>query len=322
MKYASVSHTRRELLFGMAGTALAYSQPRNRMYNPLLAVHTSIWQVEAALRNVHLTDIQEEAFTTIQRAGYRRVELNADFLAPDLRTRTLDLMRRRNLEPSIVAISGPLWDAAATADTRERVLELARLMNGWDTRFIDFHPAAKPEGAPKTTAELDTQAYQLSRMGQDLAQNGMGFMVGHGVAEMQEDAREWRYTVGHTETGLVSFCLDVDCAARSGVRPLALLDTAGARLRNLQIRNPRNGATQELLRAGDINMTAIAGYLRQSSYDGYLAVDLGRDPYTKHEYSMTEALSLSRWYMQEIFGSRPGSPPVDMGPHFRERTRG
>jgi len=322
MRQASVSHTRRELLFGMAAAALAHTQPRNRLYSPLLAVHTSIWQAEAALRNQRLADIQEETFTSMQRAGYGRVELTSDFLAPDLRTRTLDLLRRNNLQAAIVAASGPLWDKTAAEDSRERVLEIARLMNGWDTRFIDFHPAAKPNGAAKTPAELDTQAYQLSRMGQDLAQTGIGLMAGHGLAEMQEDAREWRYTVGHTETGLVSFCIDVGGAARGGMRPLTLLDTAGGRVRSLHIRNLSNGVNQELLREGDINMVSIARFLRESLYDGYLVVDLARDPNTTRQYEMTEALSLSRWYMQEIFGSRPGSPPVDMGPHVRERRSG
>lgn len=322
MKQALLSHTRREWLFGLTGAALAYSQPRNRMYNPLLAVHTSIWQMESELRNVPLAALQEEAFTTIQRAGYRRIELTSDFLAPELRTRTLDLLRRRDLQPAVVAASGPLWDKAAAEDTRDRVLEIARLMNGWETRLIDFHPAAKPDGTPKTAAELETQAYQLSRMGHDLAQTGIGLMAGHGLFEMQDDAREWRYTVGHTETALVSFCVDLECAVRGGVRPLTLLDSAGARLRSLPLRNPRNGANQELLREGDINMVPIARFLRQSSYDGFLVVDLHHDAATPREHSTTEALSLSRRYMQEIFGTRPGNPPVDMGPHVRERKQG
>ena len=322
MKHASVLLTRRQWLLGVTGAALAYSQPRNRMYNPLLAVHTSIWQTEAAIRKVQLADIEDEAFTSIHRAGYRRLELTSDFLAPDLRTRTLDLLRKRSLQPALVSAAGPLWEKAAAEDSRERVLDIARLMNGWDTRFIDFHPALKPDGAAKTADEIEMQAYQLSRMGQDLAQTGMRLIVGHGVAEMQNDAREWRYTVGHTEISQVSFCVDVECAVRAGMPPLTLLDTAGSRLRSLQLRNLNNGVSQEVLRDGDINMVPVARFLHQSSYDGFLVVDLRRDAATPRQYPITEALSLSRWYMQEIFGSRQGSPPVDFGPHVRERKHG
>lgn len=315
-----VTPTRRQLLFGMAGAALAHSQPRNRIYSPLLAAHTNLWVMEAALRNVRLGAVLDEAFNSIQRAGYGRVELASEFLAPDLRSPMIESLRTHKLQPAIVTVSGPLYEQTAAENSREHVLEIARVMNGWDTRWIDYHPAVKP--GSKTVAELETQAYQLNRMGQELAQTGVGLMVGHNLPEMEDDAREWRYTVTHTETGLVDFCLDVECAVRAGAHPLALMDTAGGRIRSLQLRNPKNGVNQELLRDGDIDMVPIARFLRQSSYDGYLVVDLLRDPYSKREHPISESLSLSRWYMQQVFGSRPGSPPVDMGPHVRERKRG
>ena len=170
MKQALLSHTRREWLFGLTGAALAYSQPRNRMYNPLLAVHTSIWQMESELRNVPLAALQEEAFTTIQRAGYRRIELTSDFLAPELRTRTLDLLRRRDLQPAVVAASGPLWDKAAAEDTRDRVLDID---DGSDLAadvgaILVRHPAglvdedAQHAGFPPT-AQLDLDHLQAQR---------------------------------------------------------------------------------------------------------------------------------------------------------------
>lgn len=319
MKYTLVSPTRRELLFGMAGAALAYSQPRNRIYNPQLALHTSLWLSEAELRQKRLGDILEEAFVSTQRAGYGRVELTSDFLSPDLRGRTLALLRKNKLQPAIVFTSGPLYEREAGEKSRESVLEMAGLMNGSDTRLFNFSPAPKPYSQPKTTEQLETQAYQLNRMGQDLTKAGMGLMVHHELAEMQDNAREWRYTLAHTETGLVSFCLDLDWVVRAGQNPLTLMDTASARLRNLHLRNPRKGVNQELLREGDIDMFKIARLLRQMTYDGFLTVELHYDKDTRREYPPTEALSLSRWYMQEIFGSRPGSPPVDMGPHVRER---
>src|SRR5690348_15877469 len=144
MTLASVSHTRRQMLFGMAGAALAYSQPRNRIYNPLLAAHTSLWLTEAALRNIQLRAMVDEAFASIQRAGYRRVELASDFLAPELQTRTFEALHAHKLQPAIVADSGPLWDKSMAEDTRGTILETARDLTRWDTEFFDFHPADKP----------------------------------------------------------------------------------------------------------------------------------------------------------------------------------
>jgi len=319
MKLASVGHTRRQWLFGMAGAALASSQPRNRIYNPQLAAHMSLWLEEAEFRNQHLGDILEEAFLSTEHAGFRRIELTSEFLSPDLRVRTQRMLGRTKLQPAVLFTYGPLYERAAADASRAEVVEIARQMEGFDTRFVNFSPAPRADGRPKTAEELETQAYQLNLMGQDLTKAGMGLMVHHDQNAMEDNAREWRYTRAHTETGLVSFCLDVDWVTRAGLNPLALIDTAGARLRNLHLRNPRMGDYQELLRDGDINMLAISRFLRDSSYDGFLTVELLYDQNTRRQYPVTEALSLSRWYMQEVFGSRPGNPPVDMGPHVRER---
>jgi sugar phosphate isomerase/epimerase len=321
MRNASALLTRRGVLFGIAGTALAGVQPRNRMYNPQLAIHSSLWLAEAAHENKRLDQILDEAFMCMRRAGYQRVELTSDFLRSDLRKRTLTLLHQNKLQPAILFTSGPLHEKDAAEATRREVLETAWVMTRWDTRFVNFSPDTKADGRPKTSEELETQAYHLSRMGQDLAQVGLDLMVHHHLAEMLDNAREWRYMRANTETGLVSFCLDVDWVTRAGLRPVTLMDEAGSRLRSLHLRNPRNGINQELLRDGDINMVEIARFLRQMSYDGYLVVEPLYDKDTKRQYGLTEALSLSRWYMQQVFGSRPGSRPVDMGPHVRERKR-
>jgi sugar phosphate isomerase/epimerase len=168
-----------------------------------------------------------------------------------------------------------------------------------------------------SSAELDTETYHLNRMGDEIAAAGLDLMVHNHEAEMRDNARAWRYLLAHTEPKLVSFCLDVDWAFRAGLSPVSLIDSAGFRLRALDLRNPRDGQDQELFRDGDIDMAQIARLLRQTQYDGLLVIELMDDRDTSRRYSLATDLSLSRWYAQEIFGSRPGSRPVDMGPHVR-----
>jgi hypothetical protein len=62
-------------------------------------------------------------------------------------------------------------------------------------------------------------------------------------------------------------------------------------------------------------MSQIARLLRQMQYDGLLVIELMHDRDNSREYSFATDLSLSRWYAQVVFISRPGSRPVDMGPH-------
>jgi sugar phosphate isomerase/epimerase len=321
MPFEAFSYTRRELMFGLAGTALAFSKVRNSMYNPQIAAHTSIWLQEAEFRNVPVSGILEEAFTGTRGAGYGRIELVSDFLVPDLRQRTLGLLEKRKLEPSILYTEGPLEEPAAAENSRRQVQDLGQLMMGQGTSALNFSPLAKADEEPKSAGELQTEAYHLNRMGEELQRLGLELMVHHHRAEMRDNAREWRYLVAHTEPRLVSFCLDVDWAAREGLSPLALMDIAGARLRALHLRNPRNGVDQELLGEGDIDMVAIARFLRQMGYDGYLVVELQHSRETPRERSLATDLSTSRFFMQEVFGSRQGNPPVDMGPYVRKKAQ-
>ncbi len=318
MQPGAFSYTRRELLLGLAGAALAFPKPRNRMYEPQIAAHTSIWLAEAERRQKPLAEILDEALTGTRKAGYSRIELVSDFLSPELKDRTLWLLEKRALEPVIVAASGPMYDRSAADTSRAQVMDLAWLMMGRGTRALNFSPPRRPDGQPKSAEDLAIEAYQLNRMGQDLHQAGIDLLVHHDPAAMRDDAREWRYWLANTEPALVSFCLDIDSVSRAGVRPRALIDTAGLRLRSLHLRNPKNGVNQELLRDGDIDMLAIARLLRQMSYDGYLVVELLHEAGMPHQYSLAADLGLSRWYAQEVFGTRPGNPPVDMGPHVRK----
>jgi sugar phosphate isomerase/epimerase len=201
--------------------------------------------------------------------------------------------------------------------SRAKVKDLAWVVMGRGARYLTFSPTLKPNGQAMSDAELDTEAYHLNRTGDEIAAAGLDLMVHNHEAEMRDKAREWRYRLAHTEPQLVSFCLDVDWVSRAGLSPVSPIDSAGFRLRALHLRNPRNGQDQELFRDGDTDMVAIACLLRQIEYDSLLVIELIHDPDTAREYSLATDLSLSCWYAQEIFGSRPGSPPVDIGPHVR-----
>ena len=317
MQSASFLTTRRELLLGLAGAALASAKVRNGMYNPEIAAHTSIWLVEAERRKRPLADILDEALSTTHAAGYRRVELSSDFLAGGLNDRTFRLLERNKLEPSIVFAEGPLYTREDAEVSRAKVKDLGWLMMGRGARYINFSPAVKANGRAMSDGELDTEAYHLNRMGDDIAAAGLDLLVHHHESEMRDNAREWRYLLAHTEPKLVSFCLDVDWVFRAGMSPVSLIETAGFRLRAVHLRNPKNGQDQELFRDGDIDMALVARMLRQMQYDGLLVIELLQERDTRRQYPIATDLSLSRWYAQEMFGSRPGSRPVDMGPHVR-----
>lgn len=314
MQFQGAAPTRRQFAFGLAGAALAHAN--SSIYNPKLAIHTSIWLTEAAARNKRPADIADEAFRAIERAGYRRVVLAAEFVRPEIRQKTLDRVGRLNLEPSIVCADGAMHTTGEAEATRARVVELARAFTG-RAAFVAFTASPKRDQSRKTEAELDTQAHQVQMLGLDLERAGVRLLLDHGVDEMAENAREWRHMARRTEPRAVSLAVDVEAAVRGGANPWALIDTAGSRLRSVALRNTRHGVDLEELGNGDIDLELIAKMLRDEQYDGYLVVDLRRSPGTELRRGLPGALSWSRWRMQEVFGSRPGGFPVDMGPHVR-----
>jgi inosose dehydratase len=289
------------------------------MYNPKLAVQTSIWLSEMQSRNVALRDGLEQIFAGIDRAGYRRVELMPEFLEPQVREKTLGLLQRYKLEPAIIYASGPLHDHNAAGRSRNEVLETALIMRSAGAGFVNFRVAPKPDRQPKTDSELETQAYQLNRMGRDLFDVGLRLLLHHHTSEMRDNAREWRYCVKYTETALVSFSLDIEWVFRSGLRPVDLMNETAGRLGSLHVRNSRRGMPLETVSDGDIDLIQVANHLRQMFYEGFLVVDLRYDHGVKRAHSLPTDFSLSRMYMQKVFGERPGSMPVDMGPHVRTK---
>ena len=130
MQSASFRTTRRQLLLGMAGTALASAKVRNGMYSPEILAHTSILLVEAERRKRPLADMLDEALSATYAAGYRRVELASDFLAGGLSDRTFRLLEKNKLEPAVVFADGPLYRRDDAEMSRAKVKDLAWLAMG------------------------------------------------------------------------------------------------------------------------------------------------------------------------------------------------
>ena len=80
----------------------------------------------AERRKQPLANILDEALCTTHLAGYRRVELNNDFLACSLKDQTLTLLENNNLEPSIIVAEGPLY----TRPARRRAEPESRIWRG------------------------------------------------------------------------------------------------------------------------------------------------------------------------------------------------
>jgi inosose dehydratase len=305
------NQTRREALAGMAalagGTLLGEGLlPKTTLsspagYSPILSVQIYVWMQHLQSQKKTLEAGVEEALAAIRRAGYRRVELTSDFFLPGLRARTLDSLKKHELEMPTIYAAAAMHEAKAAERSIADVLQLAEMVKAIGTQWILTNPSPKLKQERKSDDELNTQANYLNKLGAELQKHGMRLMVHHHTPELMENAREWRHQLAHTDHKLVSCCVDVEWAVRGGQEPLAFLREVGSRLVSLHVRNSQGGVWMEDFSDGDIDYTKVAAYLKQIDYAGYLIVELAYEKNTKITRPLEEDLRLSRLYAEKMF---------------------
>jgi len=304
--------TRRELLAGAAtlagGTLLSpgffsgSAEASASHYDPRLSVQIYVWTQHFESQRKTIVDGVEEALAAIQRAGYGRVELTSDFFRPEVRTKTVALLAKYNLEPATTYAGATMHEAPAAERAIREILKLGRVLKPVGTRWIVTNPGPKPGQARKTDNELNTQARYLNQLGRGLRKQGIGLMIHHHTPELADNAREWRHLLQHTDPSLISCCVDVEWAVRGGQEPLAFLREARNRLASLHLRNSKAGVWMEDFDEGDIDYRQVTNYLKQIGYDGYLVVELAYEKKTAITRPLEEDLRLSRLYAEKVFG--------------------
>jgi inosose dehydratase len=271
-------------------------------YLPILTTQIYVWTQQFQKQNTPYLDGLEEALPAIRRAGYPRVELMADFLRPHLRSKTLALLKKHELEMPTMYSGSTLHEPEAAEKSIAEILELAEALEPAGLRALTTNPSPKPRQARKSEEELNLQARSLNRLGDELQKRGVRLLVHHHTPELVDDAHEWRHQLEHTDPELVSCCVDVHWAFRGGREPLAFLRETGHRLASVHLRNSRGGVWTEDFDDGDVDYRKIADYLKEMKYDQYLVVELAYEKGTEITRSLEENLRRSRLYTEKLFG--------------------
>lgn len=278
-------------------------------YMPILTTQIYVWTQQFETRKKSLAEGLEEALPAIRRTGYARVELTADFLRPDLRARTLELLKKHELAMPTMYSGSTLHEEDEAEKSIAEILELAEALEPAGLRALTTNPSPKPRQARKSEEELSLQARSLNRLGEELKKRGVQLLVHHHTPELIDDAHEWRHQLKHTDPELVSCCVDVHWAFRGGEDPLAFLRETGNRLASVHLRNSRGGVWMEEFGDGDIDYGKVADYLKEIQYNQYLVVELAYEKGTEITRSLEENLRRSRLYTEKLFGpqlARPG----------------
>lgn len=283
----------------MAAAAAGTSLGAARGYKPALAAQFYIWVQKFDREKKSLAEGAGEAFRSVRRAGYKRIELMSNLFTDDARDHTLAAIRENGLEIPIVYNGCTMHEEAAAEKAIEENLKLAETIRPTGSRIIEINADGKPHGAAKTDAELAVQARCMTRLAEALKARGFGLLIHNHTPEMENNAREWRAMLRDTPAG---FCLDLHWVYRAGQDPLGLLREAGKRVGGLHLRNSQRGVWTEAFGDGDMDYRPIAAYLKESGYSGYLMVELAYEKDTQVTRPLEEDLRISREYAQKLFG--------------------
>lgn len=268
-----------------------------------IAVESYIFQQYAQRQKKTLADVIGEVIPMARAAGFRNIELNQQFFAPELKERVLDLIRSNGLRMPSVYVGGAMHRPELADATIQRALEIADICKPFGCKAVVNNPDPKPHGERKTDQELAAEVEGLNRLGWKLASNGFQLRVHHHTPEMLENAREWRYILRNTDPKHVALCMDLDWVHQGEQDPMALLREAGNRVAEVHVRNSRNKLWLESFTAGDIDYRKVAEYFRDAGLRPLIVVELAYRPNTVVKHTLVEDLRSSRIYAEEIFGS-------------------
>ena len=289
--------TRRQTI--LAGGAAILHAANGKMSR--LSMEGYIWQNYASREKKPLADLLDDLFAGAVYAGFRNIELNDGFFTPALKDKVIALTASNRLLMPSVYVGGSMHEPDLADKTIARAIEIGTWCKQFRCEGIVHNPNTKPANGRKTDAELEVQAESLNRMGRALSQQGLQLRVHHHTAELVEGMREWRHILHHTDSQVVTLCLDLEHAQHGGVDPNALLREAGSRVTEVHLRNKKKETPLEAFEDGDIDHHEIAATLNHLKLRPLVVIELAYHADTVVTRSLRDDLKVSRIYAERVF---------------------
>jgi inosose dehydratase len=228
---------------------------------------------------------------------------------PDEIRRLIPLLKARGLEMRSIYVNSSLHEAAGAEHSIAQILAVAREVRPAGTRIIVTNPNPLRWGGPenKSDAQLRTQAAALDRLGQELAQLRMTLAFHNHDIELRQAAREFHHMMTGTDPRYVGLCLDAHWVYRgAGDSSVALFDVVqlyGSRVKELHLRQSRNGVWSETLGPGDIDYEALARALVRKRVKPHLVLEVAVEPGTPKTLDPVAAHRQSAEYARRVFAA-------------------
>lgn len=266
-----------------------------------VATQPYMWNQTYRRQGADYLDHLEEWLSLTRAAGVGFVALNEAMFQRDGGTETLAAaLAAAGMRPVDCFVSGPCHREADAEATVEAVTATARQAQSVGATAITINPLLFPDRV-KTDAELVCQAKTLDRLAQALTAFDLPLQIHNHGPEMKQNAREFIHNLEHTDPNRLFLNYDVHWAAFGGADELGLLRRYVSRVRELHLRQWKDGEILEVLGDGDLDYREVARILRDAGFAGTLSIELeNRSRLTPS--AVAENLRLSREYVAEVFG--------------------
>lgn len=294
----------------------------NEGYNPRVCVGLYAWVQNRAQKGTNLWKDLDAVLGEVREAGFRAVEgFLQDFFGSDERAeRARQLLAKHKIVLAGAYTGGKLYEEAAGRKTVAAIVEMARRTKPFPNIFIDINPDPLPGGKKKTDKQLATQVRLLNQLGKKLSEIGIELVIHQHAPEIHHGAREHRYNVAHVDPAVVGFCIDTHWFYRGGEDPLALTKETGRKIKAVHLRNSKDGIWTESFGPGDVDYAAIAKYLREIEFAGWLSLELAVEKGTKVTRSIAENHRLGREYLESVFLDKASTGRSRFGGWKAQRT--
>lgn len=225
--------------------------------------------------------------------------------AAEIRT-LIPQLKQAGLEMRSIYVNSTLHEPAEAGRSIGEILAVAREVRPGGTRIIVTNPNPIKWGGPesKSDEQLRTQAAAMNRLGRELASLRMSLAYHNHDIELRHAAREFHHMMTGTDPRYVSLCLDTHWVYRgSGNSNVALFDIIelyGSRVKELHLRQSRDGIWSETLGPGDIDYEAVAKALDRKGAKPHLVMEIAVEQGTPKTLDPVAAHRQSAEYARRV----------------------
>jgi len=232
--------------------------------------------------------------------------------SPEGVDRLVPLLKKHGLEMRSLYVNSVLYDRQRAGASIEQVLAIAGRARRAGARIIVTNPSPIRWGGrqDKSDDQLRFQADALNQLGERLRAAGLSLAYHNHDIELRHAAREFHHMMVGTDPELVGLCLDAHWIYRgAGHSQVALFDVVelyGRRIRELHLRQSREGIWTETFGEGDIDYARLAARLNQLGVRPHLVLEQAVEKGTPKTMGPVEAHRRGLQYARRVLAVLAG----------------